>query len=127
MPESNENIPNVKELKTSSTLNSTLVTPDIHSSSATETQDSEAAGKSASSLPPPPPPKPSARGPPPPPKSGHAPAPPKPLAPGRSSGAGSETGSESGKAKLKPFFWDKVNASPNRTMVWHEIKSGSFE
>ncbi|XP_031130313.1 formin-like protein 11 isoform X2 [Ipomoea triloba] len=67
--------------------------------------------------------------PPAPPKGGRAPAPPKPLAPnikGRSSGAGSESG-DSGKAKLKPFFWDKVNASPNRTMVWHELKSGSFE
>ncbi|KAG6423476.1 hypothetical protein SASPL_113872 [Salvia splendens] len=31
------------------------------------------------------------------------------------------------KAKLKPFFWDKVMASPDHSMVWHEIKAGSFQ
>ncbi|KAJ9567955.1 hypothetical protein OSB04_003921 [Centaurea solstitialis] len=31
------------------------------------------------------------------------------------------------KAKLKPFFWDKVMARPDQQMVWHQIKSGSFQ
>ncbi|RZR78963.1 hypothetical protein BHM03_00004525 [Ensete ventricosum] len=31
------------------------------------------------------------------------------------------------KAKLKPFFWDKVLADPDRSMVWNQIKSGSFQ
>lgn len=31
------------------------------------------------------------------------------------------------KAKLKPFFWDKVLANPDHSMVWHQIKSGSFQ
>ncbi|XP_024977029.1 formin-like protein 5 [Cynara cardunculus var. scolymus] len=31
------------------------------------------------------------------------------------------------KAKLKPFFWDKVMAKPDQQMVWHQIKSGSFQ
>ncbi|CAI0436543.1 unnamed protein product, partial [Linum tenue] len=29
--------------------------------------------------------------------------------------------------KLKPFFWDKVSATPDQAMVWHQIKSGSFQ
>lgn len=35
--------------------------------------------------------------------------------------------SDSSKTKLKPFFWDKVMASPDQSMVWHKIKSGSFQ
>ncbi|XP_031501294.1 formin-like protein 5 [Nymphaea colorata] len=35
--------------------------------------------------------------------------------------------SEAPKAKLKPFFWDKVMANPDNSMVWHQIKSGSFQ
>ncbi|XWS11155.1 hypothetical protein CRYUN_Cryun38cG0059400 [Craigia yunnanensis] len=31
------------------------------------------------------------------------------------------------KAKLKPFFWDKVAANPDHSMVWNQIKSGSFQ
>lgn len=31
------------------------------------------------------------------------------------------------KAKLKPFFWDKVMANPDDSMVWHQIKAGSFQ
>ncbi|KAH1063327.1 hypothetical protein J1N35_028314 [Gossypium stocksii] len=31
------------------------------------------------------------------------------------------------KAKLKPFFWDKVAAKPNNAMVWDQIKAGSFQ
>ncbi|XP_020972858.1 formin-like protein 5 [Arachis ipaensis] len=30
------------------------------------------------------------------------------------------------KPKLKPFFWDKVNAKSDQAMVWHEISGGSF-
>ncbi|CAO2175314.1 unnamed protein product [Urochloa humidicola] len=29
--------------------------------------------------------------------------------------------------RLKPLHWDKVRAAPNRTMVWNDIKSSSFE
>ncbi|KAL0301843.1 UNVERIFIED_CONTAM: Formin-like protein 5 [Sesamum radiatum] len=35
--------------------------------------------------------------------------------------------SDAPKTKLKPFFWDKVLANPDQTMVWHEIKAGSFQ
>ncbi|KAK6946837.1 Formin, FH2 domain [Dillenia turbinata] len=31
------------------------------------------------------------------------------------------------KTKLKPFFWDKVLANPDQSMVWNQIKSGSFQ
>lgn len=31
------------------------------------------------------------------------------------------------KTKLKPFFWDKVNASADDSMVWSQIKEGSFQ
>lgn len=41
--------------------------------------------------------------------------------------AGSEGDADAPKAKLKPFFWDKVLASPDQSMVWHQIKSGSFQ
>ncbi|KAL1362893.1 hypothetical protein HN51_011102 [Arachis hypogaea] len=30
------------------------------------------------------------------------------------------------KPKLKPFFWDKVNAKSDQAMVWHKISGGSF-
>ena len=93
--------------------------------------------------PPPPPPQPPALGPspPPPPKAGHPPppnaghpppAPPKPMA-GRNQATplgplkqGSSNEGDAPKPKLKPFFWDKVNAKPDQSMVWHEISSGSF-
>ncbi|KAL9297607.1 hypothetical protein ACSQ67_023503 [Phaseolus vulgaris] len=39
---------------------------------------------------------------------------------------GSSNEGDAPKPKLKPFFWDKVNAKPGQTMVWHEISSGSF-
>uniref|UniRef100_A0A0D9X841 Formin-like protein n=1 Tax=Leersia perrieri TaxID=77586 RepID=A0A0D9X841_9ORYZ len=29
--------------------------------------------------------------------------------------------------KLKPLHWDKVRAAPNRSMVWNDIRSSSFE
>ncbi|XP_042482252.1 formin-like protein 5 [Macadamia integrifolia] len=34
---------------------------------------------------------------------------------------------EAQKTKLKPFFWDKVLANPDHSMVWHQIKAGSFQ
>ncbi|KAL4201710.1 hypothetical protein AMTRI_Chr02g259960 [Amborella trichopoda] len=34
---------------------------------------------------------------------------------------------EAPKAKLKPFHWDKVLANPDHSMVWHQIRSGSFQ
>ncbi|XP_015572699.1 formin-like protein 3 [Ricinus communis] len=78
---------------------------------------------------PPPPPK-AARPPPaPPPKAKAKPSPPVPHRRGLSDSAKTDDDSESGstKAKLKPFFWDKVMASPDHSMVWHEISSGSFQ
>lgn len=101
-------------------------------------------GRSAP-LPPAPPstqPTPPAPQPPPPSKVGRPPpAPPKPsgrnrpsyLGPHRQGNNGSSEGcdldgeSEAPKAKLKPFFWDKVLANPDQSMVWHEISSGSFQ
>ncbi|KAL6561355.1 hypothetical protein OROMI_016956 [Orobanche minor] len=87
---------------------------------------------------PPPPLKPPAPAPPPPPKVGRRPPnPPGPVKPSSlgphhrhfSTGGVSDASSESEapKTKLKPFFWDKVLASPNHSMVWHEIKAGSFQ
>ncbi|GMI74178.1 hypothetical protein HRI_001087100 [Hibiscus trionum] len=42
-------------------------------------------------------------------------------------GSGSADDSNAPKAKLKPFFWDKVAANPEHSMVWNQIKSGSFQ
>ncbi|KAE9616829.1 hypothetical protein Lal_00034627 [Lupinus albus] len=90
------------------------------------------------SPPPPPPPKLPGLAPrppvPPPPRAGHPPPPPKPingknkLAPLRPKDGHSSEGGESDapKPKLKPFFWDKVAAKPDQSMVWHEINAGSF-
>ncbi|XP_065862239.1 formin-like protein 5 [Euphorbia lathyris] len=84
---------------------------------------------------PPPPPPPGAKPGPPPPNGGPAPprAPPPmgskfPRPPGSklSSNASGE-GNDAPKTKLKPFFWDKVLANPDHSMVWHQIKSGSFQ
>ena len=92
------------------------------------------------SLPPPPPPAPAGAKPgprpPPPPKSGIAPPrPPPPIGarPSASKPKATENvepgASEAGapKAKLKPFFWDKVQANSDQSMVWNQIKSGSFQ
>ncbi|KAE8693422.1 Formin-like protein 5 [Hibiscus syriacus] len=80
--------------------------------------------------PPPPPPKGGAP-PPPPPKGGGAPrAPPPslgskvPRPPALGRGVG---GSGEAKAKLKPFFWDKVANTPEQGQVWNQIKAGSFQ
>ncbi|KAI4383280.1 hypothetical protein MLD38_009137 [Melastoma candidum] len=82
---------------------------------------------------PPPPPPPKAR-PPPPPKGSRPPpaTPPKINGHARGNSAScdgfdSNGDAEAPKTKLKPFFWDKVLASPNHSMVWHEIKAGSFQ
>ncbi|XP_019437134.1 PREDICTED: formin-like protein 5 [Lupinus angustifolius] len=91
--------------------------------------------------PPPPrapgPPPPRAPGPPPPPKAGGGRPPPigpkgaRPLAGGlkvpKNAGADSEGDADAPKAKLKPFFWDKVQANSDQTMVWNQIKAGSFQ
>ncbi|XP_028056000.1 formin-like protein 3 [Camellia sinensis] len=86
--------------------------------------------------PPPPPPKPPAPRPPPPPRAVRPPPVPlakSPLGPHHrghsSSGGGDDLTSESDshKTKLKPFFWDKVSANPDHSMVWHELKAGSFQ
>ncbi|KAK8931187.1 Formin-like protein 11 [Platanthera zijinensis] len=92
----------------------------------------------------PPPPK-GGQPPPPPPKSGPpqqkgGPLPPKgpprppqtssssPTIPSASSHLSTNAfGSGDAKTKLKPFFWDKVMANPDQSMVWHQIKSGSFQ
>ncbi|WMV48810.1 hypothetical protein MTR67_042195 [Solanum verrucosum] len=76
---------------------------------------------------PPPPPGPGVT-PPRPPPTGLKPPRPSPLGSNASSSASVE-GSESdpSKTKLKPFFWDKVLANPDHSMVWHQIKSGSFQ
>ncbi|XP_058779970.1 formin-like protein 3 [Vicia villosa] len=92
-------------------------------------------GRSDPEASPPPPPLPAlAPRPPPPPKTARAPpAPPKPLE-GRNlkSPLGplrtkDDEESDTPKPKLKPFFWDKVVANPDQAMVWHEIRSGSFQ
>ncbi|KAG9147334.1 hypothetical protein Leryth_025199 [Lithospermum erythrorhizon] len=89
-------------------------------------------------LPPPPPPvKTNAPPAPPPPLGGPPSRPPsKGLTPPRASPAGKgsstsalteEDGADSHRTKLKPFFWDKVSADPDDSMVWHQINSGSFK
>ncbi|KAI3441600.1 Formin-like protein [Psidium guajava] len=99
------------------------------------------AGPKPPGPPPPPPGLPRAKpGPPPPPPPKGGTAPPRPPQPPgglkvpRPSPSGSNTSDAGGsehegapKAKLKPFFWDKVMANPEQSMVWHQIKSGSFQ
>jgi hypothetical protein len=41
--------------------------------------------------------------------------------------ADADTDSSEAKAKLKPFFWDKVAANANQSMVWDHLKAGSFQ
>ncbi|KAL1562398.1 formin-like protein 5 [Salvia divinorum] len=85
--------------------------------------------------PPPPPPVFGGPAPPPPPRGGRPPpnAPGKPPAMGphhRRNSTNDSIASDDSmapKAKLKPFFWDKVMANPDHSMVWHEIKAGSFQ
>nr|GEV86991.1 formin-like protein 3 [Tanacetum cinerariifolium] len=79
----------------------------------------------APKAPPPPPPRSNAR-PPEPPKPGNMK---KPLGPRSTSGDENDPSgsSNSSKSKLKPFFWEKMNMSPNQSMVWDEVKAGSFQ
>ncbi|KAI3984442.1 hypothetical protein MKX01_034889 [Papaver californicum] len=42
-------------------------------------------------------------------------------------GPDAEGDGDAPKTKLKPFFWDKLLANPDHSMVWHQIKSGSFQ
>ncbi|XP_072951434.1 formin-like protein 11 [Typha angustifolia] len=86
---------------------------------------------------PPPPPLSQKPGPPPPPppKSALPPRPPPAIPnssklrppPGLNSVPGQGTDSNAQKTKLKPFFWDKVLANPDQSMVWDHVKSGSFQ
>nr|VDC87969.1 unnamed protein product [Brassica oleracea] len=83
--------------------------------------------------PPPPAPPPGSGGPkPPPPPGPKGPRPPPPMsrgpkAPPASSGPASSGDDDAPKTKLKPFFWDKVQANPEQSMVWNDIRSGSFQ
>ncbi|KAG6790564.1 hypothetical protein POTOM_006720 [Populus tomentosa] len=110
-------------------------------------KSSSSAGPRPPGPPPPPPIAPGVKpGPhtPPPPIGGSAPRPPPPMPSGpkvprpplgskhpsntaSSEGAGMEDDADAPKAKLKPFFWDKVLANPDHSLVWHQIKSGSFQ
>lgn len=76
--------------------------------------------------PPPPPPGPGVP-PPRPPSIGLKPPRPIPPGPHHQSISTQESEAGSSKTKLKPFFWDKVLANPDHSMVWHQIKSGSFQ
>ncbi|XP_057528393.1 formin-like protein 5 isoform X2 [Amaranthus tricolor] len=100
---------------------------------------------------PPPPPPPKTPGPPPPPPSKTPgppppgpPPPPRPCKPGSGPpplpnkdsklppiavkpGSSFANEDDASKAKLKPFFWDKVQANPEHSMVWDQLKSGSFQ
>ncbi|VAH45058.1 unnamed protein product [Triticum turgidum subsp. durum] len=89
---------------------------------------------------PPPPPAPQALVPPPnaSPVLSSGPLPPPPALPDSSkmrppslmkSGNKADTDADSSEAKtkLKPFFWDKVAANANKSMVWDHLKAGSFQ
>ncbi|GAB4825092.1 hypothetical protein Ancab_007967 [Ancistrocladus abbreviatus] len=88
----------------------------------------------APKAPPPPPPKAGPRPPPPPVKGARPPPMPTHKVAGNrrghsSSGEGSEltADSDAQRTKLKPFFWDKVLANPEQSMVWDDIRAGSFQ
>ncbi|KDP35641.1 hypothetical protein JCGZ_09079 [Jatropha curcas] len=91
-----------------------------------------ASGSKPGPAPPPPPPGKGGAGPrPPPPLPGGGPkAPRAPMGPKPPSKSSQAEGAESyatNQAKLKPFFWDKVNANTDNAMVWSQIKAGSFQ
>ncbi|WMV39833.1 hypothetical protein MTR67_033218 [Solanum verrucosum] len=77
--------------------------------------------------PPPPPMKPGPRAPPRPPSTGLKPPRISPLGPNASTSASTEEEDTDPKTKLKPFFWDKVQANTDQSMVWHHVKAGSFQ
>ncbi|CAN6230400.1 unnamed protein product [Urochloa humidicola] len=88
--------------------------------------------------PPPPLPPPIKKAPPPPPgppkgsKARHAQLSPVESSRSEGSSAGEQTSESSEaeanapRAKLRPFYWDKVLANPDQSMAWHDIKFGSF-
>ncbi|XP_042490150.1 formin-like protein 5 isoform X2 [Macadamia integrifolia] len=78
---------------------------------------------------PPPPPPPKGVFPPPrlPPQAPIGPKLAKPLAPKPNHPENTASDGDAPKTKLKPFFWDKVLANPDHSMVWDQIKSGSFQ
>jgi len=118
-----------------------------HDRASTENLESLPCQKPASfkkSEPPPPPPLPPPEAPPLPPKTKPQPPPPPPnnrpppapptIGKGlhRRSASAGEGSSRNGdreapRAKLKPFFWDKVVGSADHSMVWDEIRQGSFQ
>ncbi|XP_043689192.1 formin-like protein 3 isoform X2 [Telopea speciosissima] len=51
----------------------------------------------------------------------------KPSAPKPNHPENAASNGEAPKTKLKPFFWDKVLANPDHSMVWDQLKSGSFQ
>lgn len=126
-----------------------------NSSSSTEPSNVPTDTPPPKPVPPPPPamPPPSKRpgppppGPPPPPRAGHRPPPPPkgaaprppqgkinilrsnkapPLAQ-KQEGQADVDDANAPKTKLKPFFWDKVQAKPDQAMVWDQLKAGSFQ
>lgn len=133
--------PNKKEY-----IDSNLAT-NLEKSSLVETSSSEGVGQvipppplkpppgappappKATPPPPGPPPPPAPRAPPPP--RAKAPPPPKAML-GKNKSNKQSNESEGGeldstKPKLKPLFWDKVNAKADQGMVWHQINAGSFQ
>ncbi|KAJ1393147.1 Formin, FH2 domain [Sesbania bispinosa] len=107
-------------------------------------QESQAAGVASAAARPSfelkPPPGRGGKGPPPPPRGGIGPprAPPpigpkiaRPAPRGPKAQENAEASSEgeanAPKTKLKPFFWDKVQANSDQSMVWSQIKAGSFQ
>ncbi|KAH0452989.1 hypothetical protein IEQ34_017313 [Dendrobium chrysotoxum] len=96
-------------------------------------------GKTPAPPPAPPPPRPKPKTAPPPPKGG--PLPPRGSSclpqensssyansyPMQNDSSKANVDTDSAKTKLKPFFWDKVMANPDQSMVWHQLKAGSFQ
>ncbi|XP_042428715.1 formin-like protein 11 isoform X2 [Zingiber officinale] len=85
----------------------------------------------ARSPPPPPPPNKKVGTPSPPPNSSTAPLPPPPNArvprPAPLGLKHTSSSNQAPKTKLKPFFWDKVHANSDQSMVWDQLQSGSFQ
>ncbi|TVU32673.1 hypothetical protein EJB05_24416 [Eragrostis curvula] len=108
------------------------------SQSTGEIPENNAPSDAPKQMPPPPPPPLPPKAPPPPPgppKSSKSKlAQPSPVGSSRSEGSSageqtsesSETEVNAPRAKLRPFYWDKVLANPDQSMAWHDIKFGSF-
>ncbi|XP_021309320.1 formin-like protein 11 isoform X2 [Sorghum bicolor] len=102
-----------------------ILHPESSSPSAPKAAPSPIDAPQPKAAPPPPPPK--STGPPPPAMPGSSKTRPPPLM--KKSGNKMDDGANSheAKTKLKPFFWDKVTAHANQSMVWDHLKSGSFQ